>query len=203
MHRYGRLICLALLALAGGCKRDSADTRAPDSGAIATADACSGGAAPILTAGGVGPVRLGGRAKEIAARCAVHDTAITLEGTRENARAIRLSGSTVVALLGPDSTISRIIVREGAFRTEGRIGVGSTVGNIRQTYGRICAGLGDVPGVVVSAAGLSGISFETSASPSKLPRGGRSVERDPSLVPDSAHVMSLWIYDGESLCGGS
>jgi hypothetical protein len=202
MHGHRRLIGALVLAALAGCKRDRAATPAGDSATAATGDACTGGAPPILTAGGVGPVRLGGRPSDVASRCPVRDTAISLEGTAENARAIRLDGRTVVALLGPDSTISRIIVRDGAFRTERSIGVGSTVGEVRQAYGRICAAIGE-GSVVISAAGLSGLSFETTVAPARLPRGGRTVERDPTVIPDSAHVRSLWIYDGESLCGGS
>ena len=200
MRGYRRLICLSTLASLVGCNRDKTASPGGDTGATA-ADPCTGGATPMLTAGGVGPIRLGARPGEIASRCTVRDTAITLEGTRENARSIRLDGSTVVVLIGPDSTISRIIVRDGALRTERSIGVGSTVGDVRQAYGRICAGTGEGL-VAVSAAGLSGISFGTSASPARLPRG-RSVERDPSVIPDSTRITSLWIYDGESLCGGS
>jgi hypothetical protein len=202
MHGHRRLIAFLALAVLAGCKRDRAATPAGESATAAAGDACTGGAAPILTAGGVGPVRLGGRPSEVASRCTVRDTAVSLEGSSENARAIRLAGGTVVALLGPDSTISRIIVRDGAFRTERAIGVGSTVGDIRQAYGRICAGIGE-GSVVISASGLSGLSFETTVVPSRLPQGGRTVERDPTGIPDSAHVRSLWIYDGESLCGGS
>ncbi|HVE79507.1 MAG TPA: hypothetical protein VNA89_11620 [Gemmatimonadaceae bacterium] len=206
MHRHGRLTLLLLCLAAAGtaCGRaDRAAEGAGDSTPAASGDLCTGGAPATVSAGGVGPVRIGARIADIATRCTVRDTTLTLgEESQERARLVALDGMTVVALLAPDSTVTRVIVADGAARTERGIGVGSTLGELRRSYGRLCAAA-EERRVTVSVAGMSGVSFATSIDPTRLPGRGRQIDRDPTGLPDSARVTRLWVYDGVSLCGGS
>jgi hypothetical protein len=198
------LLSTAALFACGGGDDASSDTTAAGPAANAAANACSGTPTPAVTSAGVGPVRVGARVGDVTSQCATHDTTFALEGTQEQGTVVRFGPYAVTALTtGADSTISRVIVTDSAFRTDRGVGVGSRVQALRDAYGQVCAALGEGQ-VVVFAAALPGISFATSVSPSALPNGGSTLDRNPSAVPDSAHITSLWVHEGgASTCGGS
>ncbi|HET7564968.1 MAG TPA: hypothetical protein VFJ96_08240 [Gemmatimonadaceae bacterium] len=201
-------ILLASSALLTACSKH--DAPATDSTDVATvpvkpaANACSASPTPPITAGGIGPVRVGSSVADVASNCPTHDTTFALEGMTERGKVIRFGPYALTAITTGtgDSSISRVIVTDTGFHTDRGIGVGSRVRDLRDAYGQVCATTGEGK-VVVSAAALPGISFATSVSPARLPSRGRTVSRNPSIVPDSARITSLWIFEGRSLCGGS
>ena len=199
----GAVELMAVIAAVAACGDRGGDA-ARDRSTAGRVEACPGDAVPSVTSGGVGVVRLGSRTSELRDQCETRDTTFTLgEGTRERGTVVRFGSHALVAMAGgADSTISRIIVRDSVFRTERGVGIGSTVRELRNQYGQMCAALGEGR-IVVSVAALPGISFETSLRPAALPRGGLGVAADPGTVPDTTRVTSLWVYEGTSGCGGS
>ena len=192
------VLAAALFAL--GCATDDtgdADTET-DTTALA-ANRCVTGT-PTITAGGVGPVRIGETLAQAETRCTVRDTAFTLgEGMRETGRVVELNGSSVVVLTNASGNVSRIIIEDPSVRTERGLGVGSTVGELREAHGQLCAALGEGI-VVVSSGNLGPISFATDADFGTVSRGA-SIDVD--AIPPETRITSLWVYEGRALCGAS
>lgn len=187
-----------------GCQREREAAPTADSGAARSTDPCAGPSA-TLTPGGVGAVKGGATVRALRGVCFVADTAISLgEGMTERAHRVRVGSGSLIALSTgtPDTSITRVVVRDSAYRTERGIGIGSTVGQLRQAHGRICASIGEGR-VVVASAALPGLSFETSLGLADVPGGPRTLERDPAAIPDDATITAAWAYDGPTLCGGS
>ena len=192
----------AVIAVFACSSRDKAADSADAAGATGTAGTCvEGGGAPVITASGVGPLRVGGELRDLTRRCTVRDTSFTLgEGQTENGRVVDLGGARAVLMVSDDAepTIERIIVNDSSVRTEDGLGVGKTVGAMRAAYGRLCAMRGE-GNVVVNVSSLPGVSFAVSGG---IPITA-NVERQPEAIPDNATITSIWVHGGRSACGGS
>ena len=212
MHSNRRLTLFAgaLLWCAGtACQRDTAENRDRPSGDTASAsgaveEACApNGRVPAVTSGGIGVARIGTSLSEVGQSCRTRDTTFTLgEGIQERGAVIEFAGHRVLALTTGDRAISRLIVADSAFRTERGLGVGSTVGQLREAYGRLCGAVGEGT-VAVWLAGLPNVSFGLDTRLSELPASGSRISDDPSVIPDSARVTSLWVISEGVACGGS
>jgi hypothetical protein len=212
MRSDRRLTLLAgMLALSIACQRDagreaeqsrSGDT-SPAPSAAAT-DACApNGRLPVVTSGGIGAARIGAPLREVGQTCRTRDTTFTLsEGMQESGAIIEFAGHRVLALTAGDGTISRLIVADSAFRTERGLGIGNRAGQLREAYGRLCGAVGEGT-VVVWLAGLPNVSFGLDTRLSDLPASGSRISGDPSVIPDTARVTSLWVIAEGVPCGGS
>ena len=209
MSGNGRLIALATLAaLAMACQRDAesnARNRPPSdsAGPAPVTDACApNGRVPPVTSGGIGPARIGASLRDVGQACRTRDTTFSLgEGIQEQGAVIEFAGHRVLALVA-DGAISRLIVADSAFRTERALGVGSTVRQLRQAYGRLCGAVGEGT-VAVWLAGLPNVSFGLDTRLSDLGSASTRLSDDPSVIPDSARVTSLWVITEGVACGGS
>jgi hypothetical protein len=211
MHSNSRLIALAgaVVWAAAACQGDAGgDGRSQGSSdtarASSTADACApNGRVPAVTSGGIGVARMGSSLREVGQSCRTRDTTFTLgEGIEEQGAVIEFAGHRVLALTTGDRTISRLIVADSAFRTERGLGVGSTVVQLRDAYGRLCGAVGEGT-VAVWLAGLPNVSFGLDTRLSDLPASGSRLSDDTSVIPDNARVTSLWVISEGVPCGGS
>jgi hypothetical protein len=212
MHSNRRLTVLAgalSWCAATACQRDADETReqtSRDTTAVAGGieDVCApNGRVPVVTSGGIGVARIGAPLSEVGQSCRTRDTTFSLgEGIQENGAVIEFAGHRVLALTTGARIISRLIVADSAFRTERGLGVGSTVGQLREAYGRLCGAVGEGT-VAVWLAGLPNVSFGLDTRLSELPASGSRIGDDPSVIPDSARVTSLWVISEGVACGGS
>jgi hypothetical protein len=213
MHSQRRLTVVAgslLWCVGAACQRDAgSDSRAQRSGdtagvASSSADACApNGRPPAVMSGGIGVARIGAALREVRGTCPTRDTSFTLgEGIQEKGAVIEFAGHRVLALTTADGAISRLIVADSAFRTERGLGVGTSVGQLREAYGRLCGAVGEGT-VAVWLAGLPNVSFGLDTRLSDLPGSGSRLSDDPSVVPDAARVTSLWVISEGAACGGS
>lgn len=210
MHSYRRLILLGgvLVSVAAACQRDAGDERVRRTGdTAATAsrpdDACApNGRVPVLTSSGIGVARIGASVREVGQTCTTRDTTFTLgEGLQETGAVVEFAGHRVLTIVA-NGSITRVIVADSAFRTERGLGVGSTVGQVREAYGRLCGAVGEGT-VAVWLAGLPNVSFGLDTRLSSLPGSGSRLSDDPSVIPDTARVTSLWVIPEGVPCGGS
>jgi hypothetical protein len=210
MHSHGRLIALAAaLASVLACQREtdngSGTQRARDTAAAPrTTNACApNGRVPTVTSGGIGVARIGGSVREVGQSCTARDTSFTMsEGMQEQGAVIEFAGHRVLAITTADGAISRLIVADSSFRTERGLGVGSTAGQLRQAYGRLCGAVGEGT-VAVWLAGLPNVSFGLDTRLSDLGTASSRLSDDPSVIPDTARVTSLWVIAEGVVCGGS
>lgn len=194
------LTLAAAVSIACGGEDDAGDQQSAGDSITADANACVSGT-PTLTAGGIGAVRIGSPLAAAEGRCEMRDTTFTLgEGIDENGRVVDLgSDGSVLVLTNDQGNVTRIIVEDATVRTERGLGVGSTVGELRQAHGMLCAAVGEGI-VVVSSGNLGAISFATDADMSVVRRGA---SLDADAIPDDARITRMWAYEGRALCGAS
>lgn len=209
MHRDRRLSVLAAAlvgAVGSACERagsDSASNQGMQDTAAGATGCAPNGRIPPVTSGGIGAARIGMSVSEVSQSCPTRDTTFSLgEGLQEQGAVIEFAGRRVLALTTGGTTIQRLIVADSSFRTERGLGVGSTVGQLREAYGRLCGAVGEGT-VAVWLAGLPNVSFGLDTRLSELPASGSRVSDDPSVIPDTARVTSLWIISEGVACGGS
>lgn len=146
---------------------------------------------------GIGPVRLGmTRAALLEAASGARDTTWSQEGTQERGLVVPFAGSgRAVAVLAGD-TVARIVVRDPTLRAHDRVGVGSTLQELRAAYGRPCAAVGEGE-VVVWFSSAPGISFALDAA---VPQNPQQISSDPERIPASARVTRWWVRRGADGC---
>ena len=197
---------VALGILAGACQRDADHDGARSSGTArgtAVTETCApNGQVPAVASGGIGVARIGATVRDVARSCTTRDTTFSLgEGIQEQGAVIVFDGHRVLALV-ENGAISRLIVADSSFRTERGLGVGSSVAQLRQAYGRLCGAVGEGT-VAVWLAGLPNVSFGLDTRLSDLGSASTRVSDDPSVIPDTARVTSLWVISEGVACGGS
>lgn len=177
----------------GATAQDTVTIR-PGAETVAGGCAAAGG---VVTRHGVGPVRVGMTADALRDACPeARDTAWPgQEGMEERGLAVAPGGSPAVALLAGD-TVARILVAQPGLKTAAGMGVGATVGDLRERYGRMCAGLGEGR-VAVWFPNAPGISFglDTTAT-----RGWTPARAQPDSIPDEVAVGSFWVRRGSDEC---
>lgn len=148
----------------------------------------------LVTAKGIGPAQLGTSLVDLRKQCVVRDSVLRADdGQPAVARAISVGGGSAPVLIfvdGAAETIRRVASDNPLFRTPMGIGVGSTVGELRQVHGRPCGGLGPT-GIEVWVGSLPGVVFGTTAYPPKMPGGGTGLKSNANAVPDTAQITTV------------
>ena len=151
----------------------------------------------LITTKGIGQAQIGMPLADLNKLCAVRDSALREdEGQPANGRAISVGEGSAPILIFVDEakrTIRQAMSSDPFFRTTGGVGVGSTVGELRQSHGRLCGDLGPT-GIDVWAASLPGVVLGTTAYPPKMPRNGAGLKRDARAVPDSAQITTVAVF---------
>ncbi|HEU0052056.1 MAG TPA: hypothetical protein VFQ39_02720 [Longimicrobium sp.] len=178
---------------AGAPAQDTLRVRA---GAEVVVGGCANVPDLAVTRYGIGPVRLGMTADALRGACPeARDSTWRAEGTEERGMVVAPGGKPVLAVLARD-TVSRVVVPAAGLKTAAGVGVGSTVGDLRTRYGRMCSGIGEGR-VAVWFPNAPGISFglDTLAT-----RGWTPAEASPDSIADEVAVGSLWVRRGSDDC---
>ena len=193
------VLALVLAACADDDERVAAgvDTAAAVAPPAVPAEDCTLGPAQVKPTG-VGIVQLGMPADELRRRCAATDTMLLLgEGLVEPGLVVHVGKATAVALTTDAGTVERVLVPVRGPTTIGGVGVGSRLVSVRARHGRLCPRLGEGR-VVVTAAGLPGVSFATNADYGRFADDTGAL-RDGDL-PRATRVTELWIHGDSSAC---
>jgi len=162
-------------------------------GSERAAGGCATAGAATAQRYGIGPVRLGMKDSALRGACPdARDTTWRAEGTAEKGLVVSLGGRAAVAQMAGDSVV-RILTVSPELRTPAGVGTGSTVGELRTRYGRLCGAPGE--GVfALWSPNAPGISFGLE------PREPAGAAILPDSLPDELRVASLWIHGQDTPC---
>jgi hypothetical protein len=175
----------------------AADTLRIRAGSEVTIGGCGNASDVVVTRYGIGPVRVGMPVAALRAACpeARDTTWKGQEGMTETGLVALPGGRRVVAVTA-GGTVQRIVIDQGGLRTAGGDSVGTTVGELRASYGRMCAGRSERR-LAVWFPNAPGLSFALdSAATTALPPAQTSADS----IPDEVRVSSLWIRQGRDDC---
>jgi hypothetical protein len=173
----------------------AADSIVIRAGSAVVAGGCAGVQDVAVTRYGVGPLRLQMRASDVRTLCPeARDTAWEQEGMPERGLTVSLAGNPVLLHMVGD-TVTRIVIARPGLRTGVGVGVGSTVGELRGRYGRMCAGRGE-DRIAVWFPAAPGISF--GVRPEDTADAGP--DPDPAALPETAVVEEMWVRTGVDDC---
>jgi hypothetical protein len=143
----------------------------------------------------LGPLRLGMTTAELRqAASGARDTSWSQEGMTERGLLVPVSGGDALAVLVGDS-VARIVVAQPGPATREGLGVGSTMQELRDAYGRACAAPGE--GIIaVWFPAAPGISYAVDVPFSSA----TEFQRNPAQIPGSARVTRWWLRRGTDDC---
>jgi hypothetical protein len=101
---------------------------------------CGGAEGIVISSGSIGPVRLGGRLKDLRARCEVG--VVKVPGSivvQAPVLEVSVGGGVILfTVAGKDSTVQTAGTTSPAFRTLGGVGVGSGARKLQAQRGQLC-----------------------------------------------------------------
>lgn len=154
--------------------------------------------AMVLSPEGLGPIKPGLRKAELSRACpGLRDTVWEgAEGIPQTATILRFGGQDVglVEWIGQDTMLSRVLIDVRAIRTADSVGVGTTVGYLRQRFGQLQAGYDDA-GVYVWTSQERRFSYLLRLRVTRLVKVPDDIAQHVDLIPDDAQVKTL-IYVG-------
>ncbi|HLL82007.1 MAG TPA: hypothetical protein VK420_05125 [Longimicrobium sp.] len=160
-------------------------------GSEATAGGCATSGAATAQRYGIGPVRLGMSSAALRAACPeARDTTWSAEGMAEKGLRVSLGTHPVVAQVVGDS-VTRVVALTPGVRAAAGVGIGSTVGELRTRYGRLCTARAEGR-VAVWSPNAPGVSFGLAPADSAV--------APPDSLADAARVASLWVHGQDTPC---
>ncbi|HET7230706.1 MAG TPA: hypothetical protein VFJ16_11930 [Longimicrobium sp.] len=162
-----------------------------------TVGGCGNVSDAVVTRYGIGPVRVGMPLDALRSACpeARDTTWKGQEGAAEAGLVVLPGGRRVVAVTA-GGAVERIVIDQPGLKTATGAGVGSKIGDLRSSFGRMCTGAGERQ-VAVWFPNQPGISFglDTAAT-----RGWTPARMNPDSVPDTVAVGRMWVRRGSDDC---
>lgn len=184
--------------------RDSLELSAPAEdtlhirpGSEVAVGGCTTAADVSVTRYGIGPVRVGMTMAALRSACPeARDTAWKGEEGTQEAGAIVMPGGRRVLAVSAGERVARLVVDQPGLKTAAGFGVGSPVGELRATYGRMCAGTAEKR-FAVWFPNAPGVSF---ALDSAATHAWAPTHAHPDSIPDETRVGALWVRAGSDDC---
>jgi hypothetical protein len=150
--------------------------------------------AMVLSPDGLGPIKPGLRKAELRRVCpGLRDTVWEgAEGIPQVATLLRLGGQDLGLMewIGPDSTLSRVLIDVRSVRTTDSVGVGTTVSQLRDRFGVLRAGYDDA-GVYVWTDQQPRFSYLLKLRVTSLVKVPDEITRHVDLIPGDARINRL------------
>lgn len=143
---------------------------------------------------GVGVLRIGTSVEEVRQRCRVvrDTTVLDIEGMPARRLVVSIGDDTAVAEIVADS-VWRVRLTSPRFRAEGGLGIGTLASTLAAIPGaRALVGEGEI---YVTVPGTCGVSYRVSGADFARVSSARSPEEAIDLLPDTAQIDLLLVYE--------